>query len=114
MWWSITIILSVSGSGPQCSGFGLSVVFPVEERGKAVGIWAAMAGAGAPIGLLVGGWSVENYGWEMVFWLNVPVIIVTLILGLFLVPNSKDEQQRPIDLVGSLLVIIVSKIKLKK
>ena len=79
------------------------VVFPVEERGKAVGIWAAMAGAGAPIGLLVGGWSVENYGWEMVFWLNVPVIIVTLILGLFLVPNSKDEQQRPIDLVGSLL-----------
>jgi len=81
------------------------VVFPSEERGKAVGIWAAMAGAGAPIGLIVGGWSVENYGWEMVFWINVPVIILALILGFFLVPNSRDSQQRPLDLFGSLLSI---------
>ncbi len=43
------------------------VVFPPEERGKAVGIWAAMAGVGAPIGLIVGGWAVENYDWQMVF-----------------------------------------------
>ena len=81
------------------------VVFPSEERGKAVGIWAAMAGAGAPIGLIVGGWSVENYGWEMVFWINVPVIILALILGFFLVPNSRDSQKRPLDLFGSLLSI---------
>ena len=81
------------------------VVFPSEERGKAVGIWAAMAGAGAPIGLIVGGWSVENYGWEMVFWINVPVIVLALILGFFLVPNSKDSQKRPLDLFGSLLSI---------
>ena len=47
------------------------VVFPPEERGKAVGIWAAMAGVGAPIGLLVGGWAVENYDWQMVFWIKV-------------------------------------------
>jgi EmrB/QacA subfamily drug resistance transporter len=81
------------------------VVFPVEERGKAVGIWAAMAGAGAPIGLFVGGWAVENHGWEMVFWINVPVILLALILGLFLVPNSRDKQQRPLDAIGSLLSI---------
>ena len=37
------------------------VVFPPEERGKAIGIWTMMAGIGAPIGLLVGGWAVENY-----------------------------------------------------
>jgi EmrB/QacA subfamily drug resistance transporter len=81
------------------------VVFPSEERGKAVGIWAAMAGAGAPIGLIVGGWSVENYGWEMVFWINVPVIVLALILGFFIVPNSRDSQKRPLDLFGSLLSI---------
>ena len=46
------------------------VVFPPEERGKAIGIWAAMAGIGAPIGLLVGGWAVENYDWQMVFLIN--------------------------------------------
>ena len=77
----------------------------VEERGKAVGIWAAMAGASAPIGLFVGGWAVENHGWEMVFWINVPVILLALILGLFLVPNSRDKQQRPPDAIGSLLSI---------
>ena len=46
------------------------VVFPPEERGKAVGIWVGMAGIGAPIGLLVGGWAVENFDWRMVFWIN--------------------------------------------
>ena len=67
------------------------VVFPSEERGKAVGIWAAMAGAGAPIGLIVGGWSVENYGWEIVFWINVPVIILALILGFFYSSEFKRQ-----------------------
>jgi len=43
------------------------VVFPIEERGKAIGIWTMMAGIGAPVGLLVGGWAVENYDWQMVF-----------------------------------------------
>ena len=64
-----------------------------------------MAGAGAPIGLFVGGWAVENYDWQMVFWINVPVIMLALILGLFLVPNSRDKQQRPLDAIGSLLSI---------
>ena len=41
----------------------------------------------------------------MVFWINVPVILVALILGIFLVPNSKDSQKRPLDLVGSILSI---------
>ncbi|HIK79002.1 MAG: MFS transporter [Methanobacteriota archaeon] len=83
------------------------VVFPSSERGKAIGIWAAMAGIGAPIGLLVGGWAVENYNWEMAFLINVPVIIIALILGAILVPRSKDEQERPLDVLGALLSIIV-------
>jgi MFS family permease len=41
----------------------------------------------------------------MVFWINVPVILLALILGLFLVPNSRDKQQRPLDAIGSLLSI---------
>ncbi len=81
------------------------VVFPPEERGKAVGIWAAMAGVGAPIGLLVGGWAVENYDWQMVFWINVPIIALALLLGLVLVPKTKDEQQRPLDPFGAVLSV---------
>ncbi|MFL2493749.1 MAG: MFS transporter [Candidatus Thalassarchaeum sp.] len=81
------------------------VVFPIEERGKAVGIWAAMAGIGAPLGLLVGGWAVENYDWQMVFWINVPIILLALVLGLVLVPNSRDEQRRPMDPLGAVLSV---------
>ena len=82
------------------------VVFPPEERGKAIGIWAAMAGIGAPIGLLVGGWAVENYDWQMVFLINAPVIVVALILGAILVPRSKDATGKPLDWLGAFLSVV--------
>jgi len=82
------------------------VVFPPNERGKAIGIWAAMAGVGAPIGLLVGGWAVENYNWEMVFLINVPIILLALIAGAIIVPRSRDENQRPLDVIGAILSVI--------
>ena len=82
------------------------VVFPPDERGKAIGIWAAMAGIGAPIGLLVGGWAVENYDWQMVFLINAPVIVAALILGAILVPRSKDATGKPLDWMGALLSVI--------
>ncbi len=83
------------------------VVFPPKERGKAIGIWAAMAGIGAPIGLLVGGWAVENYDWEMAFLINVPIILIALVVGAIIVPRSKDEEQRPLDGGGAVLSILV-------
>ncbi|MBT5391936.1 MAG: DHA2 family efflux MFS transporter permease subunit [Euryarchaeota archaeon] len=82
------------------------VVFPPEERGKAIGIWAAMAGIGAPIGLLVGGWAVENFDWQMVFLINVPVIIIALVAGALIIPRSKDSTGKPLDLVGSALSVV--------
>ncbi|HJM23803.1 MAG TPA: MFS transporter, partial [Candidatus Thalassarchaeum sp.] len=81
------------------------VVFPPEERGKAVGIWVGMAGVGAPIGLLVGGWAVENFDWRMVFWINPPIIAVAMALGMLLVPNSRDENETPMDPVGAALSV---------
>jgi EmrB/QacA subfamily drug resistance transporter len=82
------------------------VVFPPEERGKAIGIWAAMAGIGAPIGLLVGGWAVEHYDWQMVFLINVPIILFALIAGAIVVPRSKDENQNPLDIIGAILSVV--------
>jgi EmrB/QacA subfamily drug resistance transporter len=81
------------------------VSFPAEERGKAIGIWAAMAGIGAPLGLLVGGWAVQEYNWQMVFWINVPVIAIALVAGFFIVPESRDERKHPLDLIGAFLSI---------
>jgi EmrB/QacA subfamily drug resistance transporter len=81
------------------------VVFPPEERGKAVGVWVGMAGIGAPIGLLVGGWAVESYDWRAVFWINPPIIALAMVLCILLVPNSRDERETPMDPIGSVLSI---------
>jgi len=82
------------------------VIFPKSERGKAIGIWAAMAGVGAPIGLLLGGYLVQNYDWQTVFLINVPIITVALLLGMCFVPESKESASRPLDWTGSVLSII--------
>ena len=81
------------------------VVFPPEERGKAVGVWVGMAGVGAPIGLLVGGWAVENFDWRAVFWINPPIIALAMVLCILLVPNSRDEAGSPMDPVGGALSV---------
>jgi len=84
----------------------LSVVvtsFPKAERPRAIGIWAAAAGVGAPIGLFVGGWAVQYVDWQAVFLVNVPIAVLCLGLSMALVPESKDEMRTPLDPVGGLL-----------
>ena len=67
-------------------------VFPREERGKAIGIWSAIAGVGIGLGPFVGGLLLEWFSWSSVFWLNVPIVAVALIAGFALVPESRDPQ----------------------
>jgi EmrB/QacA subfamily drug resistance transporter len=59
------------------------------DRNKALGILGAIAGAGAAIGVLLGGVLTEYAGWEWVFWINVPIGIATL----FLVPRFVRESR---------------------
>jgi MFS family permease len=84
----------------------LSVVvtsFPKAERPRAIGIWAAAAGVGAPIGLFVGGWAVQYVDWQAVFLVNVPIAALCLGLSLAVVPESRDALRTPLDPVGGLL-----------
>ena len=79
----------------------LTDVFPREERGRAIGIWAAVAGLGIGLGPIIGGLLLENFWWGSVFLINVPVVLGTLIAGYFLVPASRDPQATPLDLPGA-------------
>src|SRR6266545_3085853 len=54
-------------------------VFPAEERGRAIGIWAGFSGIGIAIGPVIGGWLLENFWWGSVFFINVPVIAVAIL-----------------------------------
>lgn len=80
-------------------------IFPREERGKAIGIWAGTAAFGIGIGPALGGWLVEKFWWGSIFLINVPVTIIALVAGLALVPRSRDPIPPRIDLPGALLSI---------
>jgi EmrB/QacA subfamily drug resistance transporter len=78
-------------------------VFPAEERGRAIGIWAGFSGIGIAIGPVLGGWLLESFWWGSVFFINVPVIAVAVLAGLFLVPESRDPAATPLDPIGAVL-----------
>jgi len=83
----------------------LTNMFPPHERGRAIGIWAGMAGIGIPLGPLVGGWLLEHFAWGSIFLVNIPVVLVALVGGWFLLPTSRDPQAPRVDIVGALLSI---------
>lgn len=75
------------------------------ERTKALGVWAAIAVGGGAVGLVLGGFLVETFSWPWIFFVNVPVGIVTFVLSLRFVPESKDEHaHRSFDLAGATTV----------
>jgi EmrB/QacA subfamily drug resistance transporter len=81
----------------------LTNVFPPHELGKAIGIWAGLAGAGGAIGPIAGGWLLEHFGWPSIFVANVPVIVIALVAGALLVPTSRDPERAPLDPLGAVL-----------
>ena len=81
-------------------------VFPREERGRAIGIWAAVAGLGIGFGPILGGALLENFFWGSVFLVNIPVVITALVLGYFLVPASRDPEATPLDLKGAFTSLV--------
>src|SRR5947209_592439 len=79
----------------------LTNVFPPHERARAIAIWAGLAGAGAAVGPVAGGFLLEHFWWGSVFLVNVPLVIAALVGGRLLVPNSHDPNADPLDLVGA-------------
>ncbi len=76
------------------------------ERGRAIGVWAAVAGAGGAIGPLLGGLLLQHFWWGSVFLVNVPVCVVALVAGQYLLPQSRDEHAPRLDPLGALLSIV--------
>jgi EmrB/QacA subfamily drug resistance transporter len=80
-------------------------VFPDEERGRAIGVWAGVSALGIAIGPVSGGLLLEHFSWSSIFWVNVPVVVLALAGGRAVVPTSKDPRQARLDPLGALLSI---------
>jgi EmrB/QacA subfamily drug resistance transporter len=80
-------------------------VFPANERGKAIGVWAGTAGLGVALGPLTGGFLLEHFYWGSIFLVNLPIVVIGLLAGFFLIPTSKDPSAPRLDVPGALLSI---------
>jgi EmrB/QacA subfamily drug resistance transporter len=98
-------------------GIGAAFIFPTtlsiitntfegHERARAIGVWAGVTGVGVALGPLLGGILVEQFNWGSVFFVNIPICIVALVLTYFFVPTSRDPDNRPLDPLGALLSIL--------
>ncbi|MVU83350.1 DHA2 family efflux MFS transporter permease subunit [Nocardia sp. ET3-3] len=77
------------------------------ERARAVGVWGAVVGISTAMGPLVGGLLIDSLGWQSVFWINLPIVAVALVLTTVYVPESKSANPRSMDPIGQLLAIAV-------
>ena len=81
----------------------LTAAFPVERRGMIVGIYGGLAGLAVAFGPIVGGAVTQGIDWHWIFWINVPIGVCAVALGMRLLPESYGAPER-LDLVGVGLV----------
>jgi EmrB/QacA subfamily drug resistance transporter len=84
----------------------ITSTFAREQRVRAVGAWAGVAGASAIVGLLVSGLLLEVWSWRSVFALNVVLAAVAVLGTLRAVPESADPQAPRLDLAGALITVL--------
>ena len=80
-------------------------LFPIaSDRAKALGVWGAVAGIGSAAGVLLGGVLTAAFGWEAIFFVNVPAGLVVLIALPFLIGRDRESARVRLDLAGALTV----------
>ena len=77
----------------------ISAAFPAEKRGAAIGLWGGIAGLAVAAGPVVGGAVVDGINWHWIFWLNVPIGLALIPLGLLRLNESFGPRPQ-LDLVG--------------
>jgi EmrB/QacA subfamily drug resistance transporter len=87
---------------PQTLAF-ITHLFPPARRGPAMGLWGGVAGLATITGPLLGGILVDSLGWQWIFFVNVPVGAVGILMTLFLVPDWQPGHAHSFDIPGILL-----------
>jgi DHA2 family methylenomycin A resistance protein-like MFS transporter len=103
-------VLQGAGSGlmlPQSLAI-LAIAFPGQsERNRAMAAWSMVAGIGLALGPTMGGLVVTEINWNFIFWVNVPIGLVSLLLAIRHVPESRNPDAKHMDVPGQLLAAVV-------
>lgn len=81
----------------------VNVLFPAEERGKAITIWTTAMSLGIPLGPVLGGWLLDHYWWGSAFLINVPMVVAGGLALLWLLPTTPGKPTGSMDGIGVLL-----------
>lgn len=104
---ALTVARAVQGlGGAIISPAALSILTVTfeegPERNKALGVWGAVAGGGIAVGVILGGLLAQGPGWRWVFFVNVPIGIITALVTPRLLSESRDEDRsRSYDVLGA-------------
>lgn len=86
----------------------ISSSFDTDSRGKAIGTWAGFTTITTALGPVLGGWLVEHASWHWVFFINVPLAVLVILISLRHVPESRDPSGGSVDWLGATVVTLGS------
>lgn len=101
-------ILQGLGAG-TVQPLGMAIItreFPIRQRGLALGFWAIAAAASVSFGPLIGGYLVDNFSWQLIFDVNVPIGIVALFSTVLIQREFVNPSARRFDYIGFVSVIV--------
>jgi EmrB/QacA subfamily drug resistance transporter len=84
----------------------ITSTFPEEERGKAIGVWTGVAGAGGILGMFLSALLVDVATWRWLFVLPIALTVVALALTMRAVPNSREHARHSYDTIGALTSVV--------
>ena len=100
----------VQGLGASCTMANsqgiITMVFPKEQRGRALGIYGSAVSIGSVAGPTLGGLIVAYANWQYIFMLKVPIALIALLLGLKFFPKDESGKKEKVDYPGALLYAI--------
>jgi len=96
------IIQALGASAAMANNQGIiTQVFPANERGKALGINATFLALGTMLGPALGGFVISYLSWNYIFFINIPIGIVAVIMGFKILPKRIEDKKEKIDFLGA-------------
>ena len=84
----------------------ISNSFSEQERGPAIGTWSAFSAITAGIGPVLGGWLIEHVSWRAVFFINLPIAVLVILISFWHVAETAERDRDPVDWFGAILAVL--------